>query len=431
MTQPDLVLRGGTVLTPAAALAVDVAVRDGRIHALGPGLPRGGVEIDCTGRLVTPGMLNLHCHAAMVPLRGLGEDVPDRLSRVIWPLEQALVDAAFVRLGAAFGLGEQLLSGVTTTVDLYFFEDQVAEVADRLGIRLIAGHTIADQPMPDAATSDAALAAIPISVARWRGHPLIQPALAPHGPHTVADATLRAIADLSERYDLPVLTHLAETLGETTAIHRRAGVSPVRYLDQVGLLTPRLIAAHGIHLDAGDIDLIARRGAVIAHCVGANTKAAKGTAPLPGLLAAGCKVGLGTDGPMSGNTLDIQGQLAQVAKVHKLITRDRSLLPSRTLLDIATQAAADAIGRPDLGRIAPGAAADLVVWGLDHPSLQPNHDPYATLVYAASPRDVREVIVAGRRVVIDGRLASQDLDELRQPLLSLAQRCRDTAMGLA
>jgi cytosine/adenosine deaminase-related metal-dependent hydrolase len=427
----DVILRGGTIITPTTGFVGDVAIDGDTIAGLGQILTRAQREIDCRGTLVMPGFINLHCHSAMVPLRGLGEDVPDRLTRVIWPLERDLVDADFVRLGGAFGLVEQALAGVTTVADMYYHADTLADLADRIGLRLIAGQALASERMPDALDCAAGLARAGSLAARWRGHPRITPALAPHAPHSLTDADLAAVRAMSERLDLPVLIHLAETPAERRMIEQRGSASPTAHLAKLGLLNPLLIAAHCIDIDDDDIALLADAHVAVAHCVGANTKAAKGTAPLLRLLAGGAAVGLGTDGPMSGNTLDVLGQLAQVAKTHKLLTGDRSVLPAQVLVGLATAAAADAISRPDLGRLSVGAKADIVILDLDHPAVAPAHDPWSTLVYAASPRDVRTVIVDGRIIVEDRRVLGLDLGGLQEPLQRLAEHCRQAAFALA
>lgn len=419
----DLIVTGGQVLTLNAAWEAFapgcVVVDAGRIVAVGPAdiarswRPRR--MIDATGRFVLPGMVNGHTHAAMTLFRGLGDDRADRLERFIWPLEATSVDREAVRDGAMLGVAEMALGGVTCFADMYFFEMEVAGAAAEIGLRCIAGQTVLGGPAPDAPGPDDGLALAGRLIADWRGHPLVTPAIAPHAPHTLDHAMWERVAALAAAEAVPVLTHLAETKAETAAIADRAGVSPAAYLDRLGLLTPGLIAGHCIFVDPDDIALLAARGAGVIHNIAANLKSAKGIAPVPALMAAGAKVGLGTDGPMSGNTLDVIGQLGLVAKVHKYAAGDRTVMPARDVLRMATMGGAEALGMADrIGSLEPGKRADLVLIDATGLHLAPVYDPYAALVYGATPLDVRTVLVDGRPVVEERRLVSVDAEAIRR-----------------
>ena len=422
----DLAIVGGHVLTmdgagggvgrqfdPGAVL-----VDDGALSAVGAAAIADGVaarrRIDAAGCLVMPGMVNAHTHAAMTLFRGLGDDEPDRLKRFIWPLEAKTVDSGAVRDGAALGCLEMALGGVTCFADMYFFADRVAEAAVDLGLRAVVGQAVMGQAAPDAADPAAAFERFRALLDRWGGHTLITPALAPHAPDTLNTAAYEAVRDLSEAADSPVLVHLGETQAELATIRERSGLTPVGYLDSLGLVGPRLVGAHCIHVDGADIALLAERGAGVAHNMVANIKAAKGVAPVPAMLAAGVRVGLGTDGPMSGNTLDVIGQLGYVAKLHKLTSGDRTAMPAREVVKMATIGGARALHLEDrIGSLEPGKRADVVLIDATGAHMTPLYDPYAALVYAASAADVRTVIVDGRIIVENRRLLTADADAVK------------------
>ena len=426
----DLAIIGGHVLTmdgegrafsPGAVL-----VEDGAISAVGPAAIADGIEdgrrIDASGCIVLPGMVNTHTHVAMTLFRGLGDDEPDRLRRFIWPLEARVVDSDGVHDGAMLGCLEMALGGVTCFADMYFFAERVADAADAIGLRAVVGQAIMGDAAPDADTPDAALARFAALYEARRDHPLVMPALAPHAPDTLRTATLEAVRVLSESADAPVLIHLCETEAELATIRGRSGLTPVGYLHSLGLLGPHLVGAHCIHADESDIDLLAGAGAGVAHNMVANVKAAKGVAPVPAMLAAGVPVGLGTDGPMSGNTLDVIGQLGYVAKLHKLTAGDRTAMPARLVVEMATIGGARALGLDDrIGSLEPGKRADVVLIDATGAHMTPLYDPYAALVYAATPADVRTVLVDGCIIVENRRLLTADAEAIK----SAVNRRRD------
>lgn len=417
-----LAIIGGHVLTMDA---VDgdfapgaVLIEGGVIAAVGPPSIADGMvherRIDATGCIVMPGMINTHTHIAMSLFRGLGDDEPDRLRRFIWPLEAKVVDSGAVHDGAMLGCLEMALGGVTCFADMYFFAERVAEAADALGLRAVVGQAVMGDAAPDAKAPDAALERFRALNESWRGHPLVTPALAPHAPDTLETATLEAVRDLSDAEGVPVLIHLCETEAELAIIRERSEKTPVGYLGALGLLGPRLLGAHCIHVDENDIALLAKSGAGVAHNMVANIKAAKGVAPVPAMLAAGVNVGLGTDGPMSGNTLDVIGQLGTVAKLHKLTSGDRTAMPARSVVEMATIGGARALGMGDrIGSLEVGKRADIAVVDATGAHMTPLYDPYAALVYAANAADVRHVIVDGRIVVEDRRLLTADTEAIK------------------
>ena len=427
----DLIITRAHIVTMNAAREViedgAIIIRDSRIVAIGSSSIAANYSaaktIDARGDLVFPGLINTHTHASMTVFRGLGDDVPDRLRRFIFPLEKNLIDRELVYWGALHGFIEMIEGGVTTAVDMYYFEDEVARAAKLVGIRGVLGQSILNFPTPDSPMPYGGLAYAKKFAADWANDPLITPALAPHAPYSLDAEHLRLVAKASAELNLPILMHVAEMTDEISTLRRERNQTPVEYLDSLGLLTPRLVAAHCIFVTDSDIALLKARDVGIAHNMVANIKSAKGVAPGLKMHDDGLRIGLGTDGPMSGNTLDLIGQLGYVAKLHKLDRKDRNVMPALKVVEMATLGGARALHREkDLGSLEPGKLADLII--LDHNStaLVPLYDVYSTLVYAASPRDVRTTVIHGRVVMEDRKILTLNPQEVREKMRSIARR---------
>ena len=427
----DLIITRAHIVTMNAAREViedgAIIIRDSRIVAIGSSSIAANYSaaktIDARGDFVFPGLINTHTHASMTVFRGLGDDVPDRLRRFIFPLEKNLIDRELVYWGALHGFIEMIEGGVTTAVDMYYFEDEVARAAKLVGIRGVLGQSILNFPTPDSPVPYGGLAYAKKFAADWANDPLITPALAPHAPYSLDAEHLRLVAKASAELNLPILMHVAEMTDEISTLRRERNQTPVEYLDSLGLLTPRLVAAHCIFVTDSDIALLKARDVGIAHNMVANIKSAKGVAPGLKMHDDGLRIGLGTDGPMSGNTLDLIGQLGYVAKLHKLDRKDRNVMPALKVVEMATLGGARALHREkDLGSLEPGKLADLII--LDHNStaLVPLYDVYSTLVYAASPRDVRTTVIHGRVVMEDRKILTLNPQEVREKMRSIARR---------
>lgn len=427
----DLIITRAHVLTMNTAKDViedgAVVIRGERIVAVGPAAIAAKFTakktIDARGALVLPGMINTHTHAPMTVFRGLGDDVPDRLRRFIFPLEKNLMNREFVHWGGLHGVVEMIEGGVTTFVNSYYFEEEFAAVVKQAGMRAVLGQTVINFPAPDAAEPYGGLALAKKFATAWRGDPLITPAISPHAPYTVDVAHLKLVAKLSADLDVPVLIHLAEMTEEMTLLRKDHNMTPVEFLDSVGLLNRRLVAAHCIFVTDSDIALLKSRDAGIAHNMVANIKSAKGVAPALKMFDDGLRVGLGTDGPMSGNTLDLIGQLGYVAKVHKLDRKDRNVMPAIKVVEMATLGGARAIHREaDLGSLEAGKLADVIIVDHESTAMVPLFDVYSALVYAASPRDVRTTIIHGRVVMEDRKLLTIDTAEVRTHMRDITRR---------
>lgn len=362
--------------------------------------------------ILMPGMVNIHCHTPMVLLRGAGEGLPvDRwLHEVMWPREARLTPED-VRVGMQAGATELLANGITTSVEMYFHGDAVATGAAEAGLRcLVTAPVIEDEQLDRFGTWQSQLEEMVATRERWASNDLIEVGLGPHAAYSLSDECLRRIAAIASETGMLVHIHVAEQEWEDAAVRGRSGMSAPAYLESVGLLEGRALAAHGVWLPDDDIEILARNGVAVAHCPCSNSKHGSGVARVLDMLEAGVRVGLGTDGPASHHRLDLFEEMRMAIRLARLKAGDAAVLPARQALHMATAGAADCIDRPDLGRLAPGAWADMVAICDGEPALNPvipgEDDPISRVVWSGSPRAVRSVWVGGRLVVDDGRVIS-------------------------
>ena len=366
-------------------------------------------EIDCRGRLVMPGLVNTHCHAAMTLQRSRADDIPLMrwLHEFIWPFE-ACQTPDDVALGMELGIVEMLLGGVTSFVDMYYFQHRCVGVAERLGIRAVLGCNYFDSNI------DEVLPQIGEAVRLAAGSDRVRIAVAPHSPYTVSPENLVRGRELAERHGLLLMTHVAETRDEVRIVRERYGTTPVGHLDRLGILTPRTIGAHCVHVTDEDSAVLAARGGTVSHNPQSNMKISSGVAPVARMLREGVTVTVATDGPCSNNDLDMWEELRTAAFLQKSATGDPCALPAREALRLATANGARAMGcsEGELGVLREGALADLIVVDLEKPHLQPVNDAVANLVYCGKASDVETVMVGGRIVVENRRIPGVDLPDL-------------------
>lgn len=431
---PIMVVHNGTVVTLDNQETVinqgAVAIVEGLLQQIGSeedllaAFPDAR-RIDARGGLILPGLINAHTHVPMTLLRGIADDLElmDWLENHIFPAEAALVDEEFVRWGTRLACLEMLRGGTTTFVDMYYFEAVIAEEAERCGIRAVLGETLIDFPAPDNKTWDEAIHYMRRFAAEWKDHPRITPAVAPHAPYTVSAEHLIEAHTLAEELDLPLLLHLAEDRSEVEQIREQVGTTPVQYLLDLGILSPRLLAAHVVWPTEDEIAFLARHNVGVAHCPQSNMKVAAGIAPVPTMTAAGVAVGIGTDGAASNNDLNLWEEIDTAAKLHKVETLDPTVLTARQALRMATIEGARALGMDhEIGSLEPGKRADLIVVRADRFHQQPYYDPYSLLVYSTKASDVETVIVDGRVVVEDAEVLTVDTDEIMHRARQYQQR---------
>ena len=393
-------------------------------------LPEDCLVKDACHGIVMPGMVNTHSHLGMIPFRGLGDDCKDRLRVFLLPMEQQAMDRQMAAVSSRFAICELLLAGVTTVFDMYYFEDQVAAAMDDLGIRGIAGQTVMDQGACDVSSPQEAIAKGEALMKQYQSHKRVSACLAPHGTTTCGPEWLKQAYQLDRTYQVPFTLHAAEMDYEIKELRERYHCTPVEFLDQIGVLGPETIAAHCIHVTEEDCLLLQKRGSKVSHCIASNTKAAKGVAPVLAMKNHHIPVGLGTDGPASGNTLDLFTQMRFCANFHKNENRDRSAFPAEIIVAMATIEGAKTLGLGSVtGSIEPGKEADLVLVETDSANMFPVYDPYSALVYSANSGNVRDVYVAGNQLVEEKKLLSADLKQIRNRLASLMDSSAFGKMG--
>ncbi len=410
MAQCDLLLTNATVLTMDEWFVVHrssgVAVTGDSIVAVGPdALTYVAAEtIDCRGRVVMPGLVNAHTHVPMTLLRGLADDLrlDVWLMGYIMPVEREFVSRDFVRLGTSLGCAEMIRSGITCFADMYYFEEAVAEATAAAGMRAICGQTVLRFPAPDATSYEDSLALARDFIERWHGHPLIVPAPAPHAPYTTTPDILRACAELAAEFDVPLHTHLSETLLEVEDSRRHNGMPVIPWVRKQGLFGAKVLAAHCVHVDEGEIRALKNVGASVAHNPTSNLKLGAGIAPVAKMLELGVHVGIGTDGPASNNDLDMFEEVRLAALLAKGIGGDPTALPARDALAMATRMGAQALHLDHLtGSLEPGKRADLIVLDIEALHNTPSfgrdpHSIYAQIVYTSKSTDVVDVMCNGR-----------------------------------
>jgi len=421
----DTLLINAIVLTMDEAFTIAnpgaVAIENGTILAVGRQeqiLQQFDTQTvyDCGGKTLMPGLINAHTHVPMTLLRGLADDL--RLD--VWllgymmPVERQFVSPGFVKLGTKLACLEMLRSGVTCFVDMYYFEDHVAQATAEMGMRAVCSQTVMKYPTPDAQFFEESLALARDFIQKWKGHPLITPSVAPHAPYTCTEEILRLSAELAAEFNVPLHTHIAETAQEVEAARDEYGMPVVPYAKKTGLFKPKVLAAHCVHIDEGEMNTLLHHNVGVAHNPSSNLKLASGFAPVTKMLELGLHVGIGTDGAASNNDLDMFEEIRLAAILAKNVSNDPTSLPARTALAMATRIGAEAIHLGEItGSIEPGKKADMILVDLDriHNSPRFTRDPnniYAQLVYATKSTDVSGVMVDGKWLMQDHQLLVGD-----------------------
>lgn len=407
----DLVIRGGIVVPMDPARRVlepgSVAIVGDKVAAVGSVAEiderySAATTIDATGRIVMPGLINAHGHAAMTLLRGVADDkaLMDWLQNYIFPAEAKLVDEEFVRAGTRLALLEMLLGGTTTYVDMYYFEYAVADETAKAGMRGVIGQAMLDFPAPDFKTWDASVAGMTKFLKQWSNHPLITPAVAPHAPYTVSPEHLQTAAKLAADHKAPIIIHVSETKAELATMQERYKATPIEHLDRLGVLGPNVIAKHVVWATDQELLTLKKHGVGIVHNPQSNMKLASGIAPVPKMLELKIPVALGTDGASSNNDLDMWGEIDTVAKLHKVATLDATVVSAREAVAMGTIEGARAIHmEQQIGSLEVGKKADVIIVSLDGAHDVPLYDVYSHLAYTVKASDVETVVVGGKVLV--------------------------------
>jgi len=364
-------------------------------------------KIDCNHKVLMPGLVNAHTHVPMTLLRGLADDL--RLD--VWlmgymmPVEREFVSPDFVQLGTKLACAEMIRSGVTTFADMYYFEDDIARATQSAGMRAVCGQSVMKFPTPDAKSFEDSLALARDFIIRWKDNDLIVPAVAPHAPYTCTPEILNASASLAVEFDVPLHTHLAETAGEVENMRNEHGIPVIPYMKKQNLFEAKVIAAHCVHIDEGEMRTLLHTNAGVAHNPSSNMKLASGIAPVKRLIELGVKVGIGTDGPASNNDLDMFEEMRLASFLAKVSSGDPTALPARTTLLMATRLGAEALHIGNItGSLEPGKRADMILVDVSPTHNSPRfkrdpHNVYAQIIYAAKANDVTDVIINGQWVM--------------------------------
>ena len=439
MADVDLILTNAIVLTMDRDYRIfspgAVAVAGMGIAAVGPehdilaAYPKAE-RFDCGGKALTPGLINAHTHAPMTLLRGMADDL--RLD--VWllgymmPVEREFVTPEFCRLGTLIACAESIRSGVTCFADMYYFEEAVAEAVAQAGMRAVCSQTVLKTPSPDAASYEDSLESARSYISRWKDHPLVVPSVAPHAPYTCTPEILQACTDLAVEFDVPLHTHLSGTLDEVAQWRELYDMPVIPWVKKQGLLEAKVLAAHCVHIDDGEIHTLEHAGVGVAHNPSSNLKLSSGFAPVVEMLEAGLNVGIGTDGPASNNDLDMFEEMRLASFVAKAVSGDPTALPARQAFEMATHMGARALHLGHLtGSLEPGKRADLILIDLGslHSLPQFDRDPnalYSRLVYATKSTDVTDVMVNGQWLMRDQVLQTIDEASLVTAAAEVARR---------
>jgi 5-methylthioadenosine/S-adenosylhomocysteine deaminase len=377
-------------------------------------------RINLPDHALLPGLVNLHTHAAMTLLRGLADDLPlmEWLKDHVWPAEAKHVSAEFVYDGTLLACAEMLRGGITCFNDMYFFPEAAGRAALAAGMRAALGIIALEFPTSYAADANDYIAKGLAARDELKEEPLLSFCMAPHAPYTVSDKTLAKVVTIAEELDLPIHVHVHESRHEIEDSLAQHKVRPLERLGALGMLGPRLIAVHAVHVTDNEIDTLARHGASVAHCPSSNLKLASGLAPVAAMLARGVNVGIGTDGAASNNRLDLLEETRIAALLAKAVADDAQALPAHQALAAATLGGARALGLEALvGSLVPGKFADLCAIGFGAPELAPCYDPVSHLVYSAGRAQVSHVWVAGEIRLEQGKLVGFDNRSLNNRIL--------------
>jgi 5-methylthioadenosine/S-adenosylhomocysteine deaminase len=422
----DLIVQNGTVVTMNAERRViengAVAVAKGEIVAVGTVAEisqkySSKQTINARGKVVIPGLVNTHTHIPMTLFRGIADDLDlqEWLTKYIFPAEGKNVDEQFVRAGTRLGLAEMIRGGTTTYCDMYYFEDAVADETFKAGMRGVLGETIIQFPVADNKTPQDALAYSERFINKWKNNPLITPALAPHAPYTLTTEHLGLVKSLADKLNATVLIHVAETRTEVDDISKQYAARPVEYLEKIGFLNNRTIAAHVVFANPNEIEILQRRGVGVAHNPQSNMKLASGVAPVPQMLAANLRLGLGTDGAASNNDLSMWEEMDAAAKLHKVFSGDPKVVSAEQAFMMATIGGARALHLENkIGSLETGKRADIAIVDFDNLHQTPVYNVYSHLVYATKTSDVNTVIIDGKIIMRERRLLTLDENVIKK-----------------
>lgn len=433
----DLLLKNGYIITMDSERRIlanaSVAITGTEIVDIGESNELDGKHtaeevIDCTGKVIMPGLINLHTHAPMTLFRGYANDLPLEkwLQKYMFPLEKQFVDEEFCYYGALLACIEMIESGTTCFADMYYYEDEVARATQEIGMRGVLAESVLKNETPDSVDFEEGLSHAEEYIKRWRDDSLVIPAVGPHAPYTCNDEILIRCKELADRYKVPLLIHVAETIKEIKDSMNTTGYRPVEYLGALGILDRNVVAAHCVWLTSKEMEMLRENGMKVAHNPTSNLKLGSGVAPIPELMDRGVVVGIGTDGCASNNDLDMIEEMRLASLLHKGTHADPTKVGAMRVMEMATIEGAKALGIGDItGSIEKTKRADIAILNLNRTHLTPFYDYapeniYSQVVYAAKSSDVETVIINGKQVMRDGRILTIDKEGVIAKCRSLA-----------
>lgn len=414
----SIIIKNGTILTMDKNNKVInngvVIIKDNKIISVGNEellkIYSAKKIIDAKNGIIMPGMINTHNHLPMIAFRGLGEEgIKNRLFAYFFPLEGEKLNRDLIYKATVHGSIDMALSGVTTYADMYYHMDEMAKATKEVGIRGVLGETVIKFPVVDAKTPYGGIEYAINFIEEYKNDDLIIPAFGPHAPYTVSKEKMQEIENLSKKYNIPIMIHVGEFDDEDKRLNLK-NKSVIEYMDSIGVLNNRVLLAHAIHLNEKDLDIIKKREVSIAYNPMANAKGATGIARAYEMLNKNIKVGLGTDGPMSSNQVDLFRTLSYASSMQRLKYNDRTIMTPDIVVKMATIGGAQALNLDKkIGSIEPGKLADIVIIETKSPNMMPNYDPFATLVFQANPSNVDTTIVNGKIIVENKKLKTYDI----------------------
>ncbi len=382
--------------------------------------------LNAKGGIIIPGLINTHTHIGMSFFRSLADDKVDRLRKYIFPMEREFVTPELVYWASLHTISEMILGGTTTFADMYYYEEMTAKATAESGLRAVLGESVTSEPCPDSSGADESIEKARELNRVFGSSKRIIPGIAPHAPYSLSRKDLELVAAFAAEEKVPILSHLAEMPFEEAFIKEKHGMRPIPYYDACGLLTSNATMAHCIFANQQDRKLLVNRKTGIAHNAAANSKSGKGIAPAYEFFIEGARIGIGTDGPMSGNTMDLVHQLGAVSRFQKVRLNNPALMTPIQVMEMATIGGARALHlEKKTGSIESGKRADITIFSIDAPSMFPVYDPYAALVYSASPSDVSSVIVDGEVLMKERKLLHMDTAGIREAALSYTDTIRE------
>lgn len=441
--QVDIIITNALIVTMDSGYRViergGLAIRSDKIIAIGDtdeisNTYQAPIVLDGTKKVLMPGLINAHTHSPMTIFRGYADDMPLKrwLYDYIFPAEAAFITPETVQLGTKLAVAEMLKSGTTTFNDMYYLIDEMVDVVEKTGIRAVLSHGLIDFPVPGCPDPEYGFSFAEEMIQTWNAHPRITIGLAVHANYSSAAHIYQRASAISNEYGLPFNTHLAETRWEFDLVRKNHGMTPVEYLDHLGVMGQHMVAAHCVHLTEGDMDLLASRGVGVAHNPQCNMKLASGVAPIPELLKRGVRVGIGTDGVASNNNLDLIEEMRTAAFLHKLNSNDSSVLDARTTLEMGTIGGARLLGMEEkIGSLEPGKQADMIMLDLDKAHAHPVYNIYSLIIYSLHGADVDTVIVGGKVLMVKRNLMTMNEKALFDEVESVARQVAKKNMTTA